>query len=531
MIRPFRRTGFALLTALLLLAELPNTSSGFTISGQNEARFGRGKQIGRGLTGQFNYLENYLELSANHEQLHFYLRQAYRIPGEYDQHTSGLAAFDKMYAEYTTDEYTVRGGDFYRVWGKGLLFGNQEVRDSNTDSGLEGLLVEARYKGFEGAALRGVESDSTTTPRESAEGMFLSQRLPMDMRVGGAYFHFDAGSRHPEFERHGLEIEKEFSLGSLYAVYVSDRFPADWWTFWATPPQHTSRFYHSMFATGSLYGDGWSVYLDYRNYKLFTFSEIIPVIGPIWQMTLQNPPIGRPENTFHLMDSYPRLIRYHDDIGYQLEVTLNRWEWDFTANYNHSAASDADGIIARIAEPYSPHRSIFLKADHYFASGDKIGLKGGIQQDAEYEAFLKSADRSKRFGFGLDYAHEFADLLALEGEFQVMSVANQYYTPPTFQFWEQYLSLTASRGLISLTTGVMRSERDGVFEGAAWPKGLIGSPDARCWPMAELVLQILERHRLDLFYGYERGGVSCAGGICRVVTPFKGVKLTLTSHF
>jgi len=534
-------TRFSFLTALLLVAGLPLYSHGFTISGQNEARFGRGIQVGRGFDGKFNYFENYLELSASHEQLRFYLRQAYRVPGEYEQRTAGLNAFDKMYVEYATDDYTVRGGDFYRVWGKGLLFGNLEVRDSNTDSGLEGLLVEGRYKGFEASVLRGVESDSTTTPRESAEGFYLSQRLPMDSRIGGAYFHFDAGSRHPEFERHGIEVEKEFPVGSFYAVYTSDRFPAEWWSFvmFTPPPERTHRFYHSMFANGALYGDGWSVYLDYRNYALYTFNEIVPVIGPIWQMSLQNPPTGRPENTFHLMDSYPRLVSYFDEIGYQLELSLNRWDWEFMANYNHAALADKDGIIARLADPYSPQRSLFLKADHSFGTGDRLGFKGGIQQDVEDNSYVSPfdssyhelVDRSKRFGLGVDYSHDFTDIVALDGELQIMSVANVYSAPPVSQYWEQYMSLTASRGVVSLTGGLMRSEKDRLYEGAAWPKGLLGRGGARCWPSALLVTQILERHRLEVFYGYERGGVSCAGGICRVVNPFKGVKLTLTSHF
>jgi len=555
-VRPLLNYARLLRVALfvLLLSIAANTYS-FTISGQNEARYGRGIQIGRGPTGKFFYFENFLELSARLDQLRFYVRQGYRLPGEFDQRVEGMEAFDKYYTEYTNDELTIRAGDFYRVWGKGILFGNMEIRDICLDSGLEGLLAEGRFAGIEASAMKGVETDTNGVTLESAEGAYLSIRFLGEdkpggfgywsimshsiesaitgTRIGGAYIHFDESPRHPEFERHGVEFEKEFSRGSFYAVYASDRFPDQWWQDLFLPPERTHRFYHALFTTGSIYGDGWSLYLDYRNYKLFQYMENRRDMSWIWAMSLQYPPIGRPENTFRLMDSYPRSIRYYDDIGYQAEFTAGVCDWDFLLNYSNSATADKDGVIARQQNCYSPYSAILAKADHTFEFGDRLGLSLAAQRDVDYSReFQLLLETSKRLGMGADYERRIWCDLSLEGEAQVMSVVNFYGAPPQEHYWEQYIGLTGSKvGVVSLTLGLMRSENDRLLEGAAWPKGFIGSSDARCWPMADFVLQILERHRLDLFYGYERGGISCTGGVCRVVNPFKGVKLTLISHF
>lgn len=514
------------------IALLAADAGAFTISGQNEARYGRGLQPGRGITGDFHYFENYLDLTAGYSDFRFYLRQAYKTPGEYDQQASGLKAFDKTYVEYAKEHYSLRGGDFYRVWGKGLLFGNQELRDLNSDSGLKGFLAEARVGGFEASVIRGVEPDTSGSPMEAAEGGYLSQRLPMDFRLGAGYFHMEAGPRHPEFERHGFEAEKSFDWGSFYAVYASDRLSGEWETGIGKP----HRFYHAFFATGSIYGDGWSVYYDYRNYRLLTFYEVKPYIGDVRQPILQYPPTGRPENTFRLMDAYPRILRYHDDIGYQIELTANRWEWELLLNYSIAAEESESSFFPDLTEHLSPYHGILFKADRQLGQRDKLGVRAAGQRDVELQFEFPDGGRdynkSKRIGLGLDYEHIFPMDISLSGELQAMSVVNLYGVPPEEKFWEQYLGVTAGKGgWGSLTLGVMRSEWDAIVEGAAWPEGIIGSGGSRSWPSALLVIQAIENHRLDFFYGYERGGLSCAGGVCRVVNPFKGVKLTLTSSF
>ena len=51
------------------------------------------------------------------------------------------------------------------------------------------------------------------------------------------------------------------------------------------------------------------------------------------------------------------------------------------------------------------------------------------------------------------------------------------------------------------------------------------------WPLAELSLDLTNRHNLRIRVGAEKGGLVCSGGVCRFEEPFKGVKLVLTSIF
>ncbi|HEX7320897.1 MAG TPA: DUF6029 family protein [bacterium] len=55
--------------------------------------------------------------------------------------------------------------------------------------------------------------------------------------------------------------------------------------------------------------------------------------------------------------------------------------------------------------------------------------------------------------------------------------------------------------------------------------------DETQWPLAQLSIDISNRHNLRIRVGAEKGGLVCMGGVCRWESPFKGIKVVLTSLF
>jgi hypothetical protein len=511
-------------------------SEGFSLIGQNEVRYGSGIQANRFPDNKLRYLENYLELTGTYNNFRLYIRQAYKLPSEYDVESHGIDAIDKLFAEYRTDNLTIRSGDFYRSWGKGLFFGTQEIIESNIDTGIEGLLVEGSYSGFEGAIFRGSETDSLRHTVESAEGIWLTQRLPFDFKVGAGLMNLDSvsngmSSRHPQIDRHGFELEKDFGIGSFYGCYVSDRLPTTF-TPDITITATKSRFNHALFSSGTVYGDGWSFYLDFRSYQMMVYQEYKPIIGYVVQTPLQNVPIGRPENTLYLLDHYPRALRFDDDAGFQAEYTANFGAWDLLANYHESTRSDKGGFISKHSDRYSPYEGIYLRGEYSTPWQDKLALKGGWQRDVDYDRnWNVVSHRSKRNALGLLYEHEFKNASTMTSEAQVMEVRGEN-SGASEKYWEEYISLTYVPNADFSFTGTLSRTESPTYanDGVLWGKDFIGGR-GWYWPSLDVVLQVMEQHQLRLFYGYERGGLSCAGGVCHVVNPFKGVKVGLVSHF
>lgn len=490
----------------------------FSISGQNEARYARGSQPGQTLVDDYGYLENYLELNADVERFRFYIRQGYRLPSEFGEKIAGLDAFDKKYFEYRDKNITLRLGDFYKTWGRGLLFGTKEILELPFDSGLEGLLVQGKYGNLSSQFFRGVEADSSDEFQESAEGAWLSYRFGSKLKLGGSFIHLDSGPRHPVINRSGIEMENGFDTWSLFTTYVTDKVDTE-----------TGSYHHAFYTAGSVYGSGWSVFAEYRNYKLFLYNDPGLAAGLTEQPSLQYPPTGYPESTMHLLDLNPPHSHFDDEVGFQVEIQLNREPWSLLLNLSQFSRQDSDGILPQLKEEYSPYQGLYGQLEWDAYTGKRFNIKGGFEEDVEFvrTAIGSYSDWFKRTAGGILY--EFGlNQLTTSVEAEAMKVSD---IGRDLEYWDIYFACSvAMRSDLTVTASFERSESGREVGGLEWHQGFIGG-DARYWPSVESTFQIQDNHQLRLLIGHERGGLRCTGGVCRWVNPFKGFKLTFTSQF
>ncbi len=485
------------------------------ISGQNEARYGRGKPITGSSDDDYAFFENYLELNATLDDYRIYLRQTYLLPSVPELggvRQAGLDAFDQWYIEYAPEGLTIRGGNFYRTWGRGLLFGTLESIDLGFDTGLQGVLVEGYNGGFEGAAFRGVEIDSTGDFREASEGLFMSYRLPdgltrMDqLRIGGTVSRLEDGPRHPLIERKGVELEAEYGSCSIFAAYVADRVDFD----------PTAQYHNGFYSALAYYGSGVSVLLDYKNYNFLTYEDLPPLLYPA---------TVTPTTTMYLLDRHPRQQEFRDDVGWQLEATGIYGDWSYLLNFNQSSSREnGNALIPTLKEEFSPYQAFYFNIEWDDYETHHVVIQGGVHQDVKFTPTAEGgySEWRERIGFGTMYDYHFGDIYSVSADVQLLL---DYDKGQDRRFDDQYLALSFSRSPdVSLTAAVERSN-DSAEEG--------GTKDASYtyWPSLELTYNFMEQHQVRLFGGHERGGLKCTGGVCRSVNPFNGVKVTLTSQF
>lgn len=489
------------------------------IIGQNETRYARGELLDRAPGESFGYLENYLELNTNIDKFRLYLRQGYKLPSEFGDRQAGMDAFDKRYIEYRDKHLKLRGGHFYRNWGQGLFFGNYESLELDVDTGLEGILFEGNYKKLDAALFRGVETDDEGGFSEGAEGIILDYQLPYRLKIGGGYLRLDDGPRHPSINRSGVQLIKDFDVLSFQGIYVSDKFDSE-------PGSSYSGFYSST----SVFGSGWGMLMEYKNYDLFTY-RVRRVIDEISSFpSLQNPPTAIPEQTMPLLDRHPRIIHFYDDVGYQLEFTINRGDFNLIMNYNQSSEHDGESVVPSLEEEFSPYQGLFAHLKYEPLTGNSWILQGGMNEDVE---FTKTATGGyaawfRRYAGGAVYEAALNDEYTIQTEFELMQVNDLGFDE---RYWEQYISLVLSKSPHWIfTTLLERTEDTGETGGLDWKGGMPGG-EGKYWISGELTLDFLEKYQANIFYGYERGGIRCTGGFCRAVSPFHGAKLRLTAHF
>lgn len=491
-----------------------NTSSvaalSISITGQNEARYARGSQVGFEDAGSYAYFEDYLDFNLTIEKFRIYLRQGYKLPSEFGDFQAGKSAYDKRYIEYTDQNLTIRGGDFYKIWGQGLLFGNVELRELNKDSGLEGIFAETSLNKLNAALFRGTEQDENNESVESVEGAYLSYELPFDLLIGGSIVRLDKNLRHPLILRNGFELSYEVGPVSLYSTYMSDELDVD-----------PVKYHNGFYMNSTVYGSGWGLLGEYKNYRLYTHNG---------DLALQYPPTAIPEATMHLLDSHPRTVYFNDDVGYQFELTLSHDDWNGIFNFNQSSAHDDQFPLPVLREEFSPYRSLFVQLERSPYDGDRLILKGGWNEDV---TFTRTASGGysvwyQRFGLGGVYDRALFEKYETSADIQVMMVNNLGID---HKYWEEFFSLACVVNTkVTLTGSIERTENVDEDGGLKWQTGIIGG-EGRYWPSFETTIDFSQIHKARVFIGHERGGLRCTSGSCRWVNPFKGVKIDLTSQF
>ena len=495
----------------------------FSLKGQNEARYRRGYHT-RATTGPTQgSFENILELTASYNRYRLYLRQRYLLPSEFNVSQTGLSAFDKRYIEYQQDDWKLRGGSFYRIWGRGLLFGTSEKLELNFDNGLEGLLVEGGVKGWDGAAFKGVHTDDTGAIRENAEGARVSYRLPYNVRLGTSLVYVDESELHPRIDRRGYELEIQRDIASLYLAFVNDR-PG--FSEYLPPPipQYPHGFY-GAFSTGSM---NWGLLLDYKNYRLLVEDPYSDFPQPL----LQYPPTTLPEATMTLLDRINRNFKpYIDEVGVQMELTASYGDLNGRLNMNMGSEQNGGRILPSVQKKSARYNGVFLYIERSILDGHRLILQGGHLVDIQLDPPDRDSTRwYRRDAIGAEYDYPLTGRLTLQSELEMMWFVQDHGSDKVDYTFKSYRDEAFTVGvthspLFSLNTFIVRSGEESETGGLKWDDG------HRYWPSAELTVNIAAGHQFRLFGGHERGGLRCSGGLCRLVNPFRGVKITLTSQF
>ena len=505
---------------------IPSWGEGFSLKGQNEARYRRGYLSGRATGASIGSFENSLDLTASYNRIRLYLRQRYLLPSEFNVTQTGLAAFDKRYLEYRQDDWRLRGGSFYRIWGRGLLFGTAEKVEINYDNGLEGLLVEGGLKGWDGAAFKGVHTDADGVIRENAEGARLSWRTPklLDLRLGTSLVYMEESRLHPRLDRRGYEIEIRRDIAGLYLAYTNDK-PGFSENLLPTTLQYPHGFY-GAFTVGDL---NWGLLVDYKNYRLLVEDPYADFPQPF----LQYPPTAFPEATIALLDRQQRAFKtYADEVGAQMELTASAGDWSGRLNLTLGSEQNGDRMLPSIHAKSSRYRGIFVYAENYQSTGNRLVLRAAQLVDIQVVPPLTREDTYwyKRNAGAAEYFLPLTEFLTLQAELELLwfvldqDIAGEKSTFNSYRDESLNLGLLRSPDF-AFNAVIVRSGDRNETGGLQW------NDRHRYWPSAELALNIGHGHQVRLFGGHEQGGVRCAGGLCRWVNPFRGAKISLTSQF
>ena len=533
------------------------------------SQIGRGQQAGI----DYNYLENYVSTSLEVGNWYLDLSYEYSAPPEYGFNRQGL---ERIFISYIGDVRTLELGDISAVFGRGLALNLDDNQALDFDNEIMGIRLTSAILGLheidivaganhnyhfyspssklrepDGEAsyeLAGLEATlNSPNGAWSLAPFLIASRLRSDYAwrqidpdrgsitsdtvtqavhaiqsgwgqsiYGNSwdlYFEYSRTLKaldYPLVTQSIQTIDGGFILENTSRIYETDvqaiNFQVNWFPDW-----FTSMFEYKRYLNGRESAS------DKRD-PLRLASKPLP-----WQMG----PTGIREHDISLLGSVTHPVDFGDELGWNLELRKslsNRWDMVLNATQTSQSAEVGNGYS------FWPEQDISLNPwQEYFAEFEYSGA-------ALYQRMLIAYTRSVLSGESTAEIMEHVTLVPAYLswhpnpdlvfshvlELQSSRVYGERYTGERLEghdFISSHVILSADYQHNYSTSLIWDASND--------PSLNNGTDATQHWVSGEISVKPREGLWVRASYGKEKGGVRCTGGVCRVLNPFEGFRMTL----
>jgi hypothetical protein len=403
--------------------------------------------------------------------------------------------------EYRDARMTLRGGNFYATFGRGLLLRAEEDDLVRLDRDVDGIYGAAHWKALEGQALVGRPKNDDTYQRDDLiAGAEMSVQATPTLNLGAGYVRRDASadleaypqSHDPNLGRPVEELaggRVRWMRGAIDAYFEgAKRFiwgeydPVLGWTSSSEPDGR------ALYGSVTIGVPGYTALIEGKDYVDFDtpYSTLPPANVA-----------GMPTNDGR------------DDRGFGVSLTASPSDdLTYDAAGSHAEARDEDAerssVEAHVRKDWWGRGSLQAGGEW----NEEIGMTGVTGY-----AYRKYAGPALNASYYLGAERS----LALHSK--LLGREDQIGTEPRLKYKELSVDLTFSlTPSQAITASLIRATEK-----------LPDYDNEDTWPSLEYHWTLSAEHELKVKAGRERGGVVCSGGVCHLERPFSGVRIEFLS--
>jgi hypothetical protein len=521
------------------------------VSASNLLRYGSGRE--NSVTGDKTkkYFEELGDVRLFVNDFLAAVRYEYDDPIEFGKGTKGIS---RRYLEFKKDDFTVRAGNFYDLFSKGLTFNAFESRPIGFNAEMDGVRInfknafgKKKQVKFDGTIIGGglnftdiIDTARTEVYSIRAANFTFS---PLNLiAFGGSFLAADGKLPTANVT---TEINAEIYEGSMAMRYKGfDMFVS--YANKVTISQPNSIYTQSKSPRGDGgYGmlaytrEGFGVTMEYKNYR---FNLVTPdqrsATDPFKALPFQNAPSCIKVYSTTLLSRYPHSVDFNDEVGWQVDafyspndkLTLNAnasltsRHYDYkdvdTTLYTKYERIERNAILPSVENQFSPYWELFLEAEYYVNKDLKTKLGISRKTNVLYSLVDPGAsDIIKAFTIPIEVEYTFSKIYTIKLNAEVQKAYNSIRTGDK-HFWNELTTLSFSRSPDIIFAGSLETTND-----EEDPSG------KKLWAKGELTYKFNSANTISVSYGSERGGIQCSSGICRYVNPFNGFRFTLTNYY
>jgi hypothetical protein len=391
--------------------------------------------------------------------------------------------WDERYVEYEKEHLFLHGGTFEETFGSGMTFRSFKDLDFDIDTRLEGMQVKVNYPKMKLKSLYGAwrsEKDNVNSANNIAYGGEVEYTLSPGISVAGNGIGMrviEPTNIYSEQDIWGGRVSMNFTKmdGSVEAA-SSIKYHLD------TP----NRNGYGLYANSNIYMEPVNFSFAYRKYNKFDY-----ILHDLPMVNYHNEP---------LTDATAGL----DEEGAMGEIRYNHGE-DNSIQVNYAEAWSSDQV-ARMNDFYG-------EFDQKFKTW---------QMTAEYSHLEKSEKEIQHWSKDLTPAMTFDFNVAgnpahIRTEYEYIEKQNQQTTVFHYEPLLQTDYHIKQFG-ISIITETEIKEINEISKSRYWING-------------EFRTTLFENTDLLFFAGKQKGGKVCRNGSCKYVSPFNGIRLSLSTRF
>jgi hypothetical protein len=390
------------------------------------------------------------------------------------------------YFELSQEVLKLTVGNYYVMFGRGLVLRSYENRDLRYDNNLEGIKGTLDMDGIDLTLLGGTpmgKYERVNDPLHGADGKIAFFDW---MTLGGSYLRTNI-TNFGFVRLYGGNLGLTLPHLDLYGEYARKDNPSE---------EYMEKDGDGTYLSSNLYFSGLGLSLEYKDYERFDFINK--------DVTYNNPPSLTKEHVYTLLNRHAYVLDLYDEKGFQIQTTSTPFEkLSLLANYS-STTDHKDKLI--FSEIYGE-----LEYDYK----DLATIKGGFSR----------MESKKEEGEPYFLAPVFDLTYYLSEQNSIAFLLEHLWTSKydgKLTYYEQILSLSLSHSpTVSLT---FTHERTTEWKTKAWS-------GKKSWFITSLDLALGEKHNLSLSIGSRRAGKVCSGGVCTDRPALDGGEIKLLSRF
>ena len=399
-------------------------------------------------------------------------------------------------------------GNFYTLFGRGLVLKSYEDRNIRVDNNLLGVKLEARYTGFYLTALTGTAANLDNERKDILHAVDLEYKIIKHLNIGGSFAsnlpEEPSASRTMLSSVRMMSGIRNFDLYVEYGVKINDDIKK-------------SSFNNNVWKVGEAYYGSLNFYYDalaltgeYKYYDNFTFTSQDGTI------IYNTPPSVRKDYTYILLNRHPSVLNQSNEQGFQVDLNYNlNDETYFSGNYGETSSLSPGSFYKKILNDNTASRKQLREvyAQLCYDWSDNWTTIAAFGYNEERNTDTKNLTPILENRFYLSDINTIRFIIEHQ-QTKVNATGEQYYNDAiTLEY------LRSPSFSVSVVSEMQTREPEA------------GRKIRRLWNFIQFGYKIDNHTDLSLLFGTRQAGNICIGGVCRYEPEFRGIELKMFTRF